>query len=115
MLPTLHWHLAHWHLTISLYHALLALAVVVGLAIAVRRAAEPDAALIAAPLVLVAGMAAAEWWHLALHAAPGLSSMGGVAGALAATAVVARPLGLSRRALLDAIAPAALVGFAIGR
>jgi prolipoprotein diacylglyceryltransferase len=115
MLPTIHWHLAHWHLAISLYDALLALAVVVGLAIAVRRAAQPDAVLVAAPLVLVVGMAAAESWHLALHAAPGLSSMGGVAGALAAIAVVARPLRLSPRALLDAIAPAALAGFAIGR
>jgi phosphatidylglycerol:prolipoprotein diacylglycerol transferase len=63
----------------------------------------------------VAGLAASVWWHVALHAAPGLSSMGGVAGALAAIAVVAPPLGLPRRALLDAIAPAALVGFAIGR
>jgi prolipoprotein diacylglyceryltransferase len=115
MQPTIHWHLAHWHLAISLYDTMLALAVVVALAIAVRRSAQPDAALLAAPLALVAGMAAAEWWHLALHAAPGLSSMGGVAGALGAIAVVAPLLGLSRRALLDAIAPAALVGFAIGR
>jgi prolipoprotein diacylglyceryltransferase len=115
MLPTIHWHLAHWHLAISLYDAMLAVAVVVGLAIAVRRATQPDATLIAAPLVLIAGMATAEWWHVALHAAPGLSSMGGVAGALVAIAAVAPLLGSSRRGLLDAIAPAALVGFAIGR
>ena len=115
MLPTIHWHLAHWHVALSLYDAMLAVAVVVGLAIAVRRAARPDAVLIAAPLVLVVGLAASIWWHVALHAAPGLSSMGGVAGALGAIVLTAHPLGISRRALLDAIAPAALVGFAIGR
>jgi phosphatidylglycerol:prolipoprotein diacylglycerol transferase len=115
MLPTIHWHLAHWHLAISLYDAMLAVAVVVGLAIAVHRAVQPDAVLIAAPLVLVVGLAASVWWHVVLHAAPGLSSMGGVAGALATIVVVAGPLGLTRRALLDAIAPAALVGFALGR
>jgi prolipoprotein diacylglyceryltransferase len=115
MLPTIHWHLAHWHLAISLYHAMLALAVVVALAIAVRRSTQPDAVLIVAPLALVAAMAAAEWWHVALHAAPGLSSMGGVAGALVTIAVVAPLVGRSRRELLDAMAPAALVGFAIGR
>jgi len=115
MLPTLHLHLEHWHVAVSLYVVALGLGVVVGLAIAVRRAARPDAVLVAAPIVALAGMAVAERWHVALHASPGLSSMGGIAGALLAAVVVAHPLGLTRRELLDAIAPGALVGFAIGR
>jgi prolipoprotein diacylglyceryltransferase len=115
MLPTLHLHVAHWHVAVSLYLVALALGIATGLAVAVRRATRRDAVLVAAPIVALAGMAAAEHWHVALHASPGLSSMGGVSGGLVAVVLVARPLGLTRRALLDAVAPGALTGFAIGR
>jgi phosphatidylglycerol:prolipoprotein diacylglycerol transferase len=115
MLPTLHLHVADRHVAVSLYMVALALGIGVGLVVAARRAARPDAVLVAAPIVALAGMLVAEHWHVALHASPGLSSMGGVAGGLVAAVVVARPLGLGPRALLDAIAPGALAGFAIGR
>jgi prolipoprotein diacylglyceryltransferase len=62
-------------------------------------------------MVLVAGWRGG-WWHLALHSAPGLSSM---AGRGFRRSPSSRRRSISRRALCDAIAPAALVGFAIGR
>ena len=115
MLPTLHLHVANWHVALSLYMVALALGIVAGLVVAVRRSSQREAVLVAAPIITLAGLLAAEHWHVALHASPGLSSMGGVAGGLVAVVVVARPLGLTRRALLDAVAPGALTGFAIGR
>lgn len=115
MLPTLHLELAHWHVAVSLYAVALAIAVLAGIAVAVRRGARPDAIAIAAPLVVVAGMTSAEAWHLRVHASPGLSSMGGIAGGLVAAAVVSRTIGIANRDLLDALLPGVLVGFAIGR
>jgi phosphatidylglycerol:prolipoprotein diacylglycerol transferase len=115
MLPTAHLTLLHWHYIVSLYDVMLALGVSIGILLAVRRASEPDVVMVVATLAAVAGVAAADGWHRALHASPGLSSMGGIAGALVAIAVAARVARVPARHLLDAMAPGALAGFAIGR
>jgi prolipoprotein diacylglyceryltransferase len=115
MMAELHGMVGGWHLVVSLYAVAIAAGVGTGIAIAVTRTRERAAMLVVAPLAVVAGMLAAEGWHRVCHGSPGLSSMGGIAGGVLAIALASRALGLRRLEVLDALAPGALVGFAIGR
>lgn len=115
MWPVEHLRLGAWHLAVSPYDLAILLGVVTGLAIAVRRAREPETMLVVASLAVLAGVPASHLWHQVVHGTPGLSSMGGVAGGLVAIVGAARVMRVPVREVLDALAPAALVGFAIGR
>jgi phosphatidylglycerol:prolipoprotein diacylglycerol transferase len=115
MWPVEHLRLGTWHVTVSLYDVAILLGILTGLAIAVRRARRPETMLVVASLAVLAGVPASHLWHQTIHGSPGLSSMGGIGGGLVAIAVAARVLGVSLRETLDAIAPGALAGFAVGR
>lgn len=115
MLPELHWTIGRCHLVVSLYAVAIAAGVGAGLAVAVWRSRAREAMLVVAPLAVLAGVVAAEAWHRACHGSPGLSSMGGIAGGLVAIALASRALGSPVLETLDALAPGALLGFAIGR
>jgi phosphatidylglycerol:prolipoprotein diacylglycerol transferase len=115
MLPVLHARLGHLHLAVSLYAVCVALGVAAGFVVALRRAKEPDAVLVVGSIAVVVGMLGAEAWHRVAHAGPGLSSMGGIAAALIAVVLASKTLRTDLRTTLDALAPGALLGFAIGR
>ena len=115
MLPVVHAQLGHWHLVVSLYGVAIALGVGLGLVVAVGRARDCAAVLVVAPIAVVAGVVASELWHRVCHGSPGLSSMGGIAGGLIAIALVSRLLRVPALEMQDALAPGALVGFAVGR
>ena len=115
MLPALHVRLGHVHVVLSTYGLSIAIGVVAGLVLAVHRARRPDVVLVAASLAVVAGVLASSVWHRLAHGSAGLSSMGGVAGGLAAVVIVARVLGAPPLEILDAFAPGAVLGFGIGR
>jgi phosphatidylglycerol:prolipoprotein diacylglycerol transferase len=115
MSPTAHLRLGHWHLVCSTYGLAIALGVAIGLLLAVRRARRPETVLVVASITVVGGFLASAAWHTMLHGSRGLSSMGGIAGGLATIAVAARLFRTPARELLDALAPGALAGFAIGR
>jgi phosphatidylglycerol:prolipoprotein diacylglycerol transferase len=115
MLPVLHARLGHLHLTVSLYAACVALGVAAGFVVAVRRARQPDAVLIVGSIAVVAGMLGGEAWHRMVHGGPGLSSMGGIAAALIAVMVASKGLRTEGLTVLDALAPGAVLGFAVGR
>jgi prolipoprotein diacylglyceryltransferase len=115
MLPALVWRVGDLHVTLSLYATALATGVAVGLLVALRCARRPEAVLVLAPLAVGAGTGGAAAWHAVVHATPGLSSMGGIAAGLATLAVGCRVARVSLLEVLDAIAPGAITGFAIGR
>jgi phosphatidylglycerol:prolipoprotein diacylglycerol transferase len=119
MLRELHLAWGDVHLVVSTHGIAVLVGVVAGAAVALRRAPDRDAAIL---LVAVAGPAAllgAAALHRLVHGAGsgpgGLSSMGGVAGLLLAATAVARATRTSLAALLDALAPGALLALAIGR
>lgn len=115
MMAELHGVVAGRHLVVSLYAVAIALGVGAGLVIAVARARERAAMLVVAPLAVVAGVFGADTWHRVCHGSPGLSSMGGIAGGLLAIVITSRAQCLPTLEVLDALAPGALVGFAVGR
>jgi phosphatidylglycerol:prolipoprotein diacylglycerol transferase len=115
MLPELAWRVGSSHVTLSCYATALATGVAAGLVVAVRTARRRDAVLVLAPIGVAAGTAGAAAWHAAIHATPGLSSMGGIVAGVAAIAVGCRLLRVAFVDVLDAIVPGAIAGFGIGR
>jgi phosphatidylglycerol:prolipoprotein diacylglycerol transferase len=115
MLPALHARVGHLHLVMSTYALCIAVGVAAGAILAVRRARAPDVVLLAASLGVVGGILGAEAWHRLAHGSAGLSSMGGIAGGLAAIVAVAWGLGARPLEVLDALAPGGVLGFGIGR
>src|SRR5262245_35385957 len=115
MLPRLDATIGDTHVVVSLYGIAVLVAVATGIAVSARRARRPDVVLVAAPLVAAASLTGAAAFHRVVHGAPGLGSIGGVAAGLAAIAFAGRLAGVGVTPLLDAFAPGALAGLAIGR
>ncbi len=121
MLPEVRFVVGGWQVVVALHGIGILVGVVAGAALAVRRAHEPVAALLAVAVVAVAALAGAHALYRALHGGPGgpwsggLASTGGVAAGLAAAWVVARLTRRSVAEVLDVIAPAGLLALAIGR
>src|SRR3989442_5354266 len=87
-----------------------------GAALMARRAQQPELALTVAAVVAVSALGGARLLFHVLHGpGSGLASMGGIAAGLGAAWAVARLTGLRLSAVLDAVAPAALLGLGIGR
>jgi phosphatidylglycerol:prolipoprotein diacylglycerol transferase len=66
-------------------------------------------------IAVAAGMLGAAAFHRVVHGGPGLSSMGGIAAALIAVRLASKKLHVDPLTALDALAPGAVLGFAIGR
>jgi phosphatidylglycerol:prolipoprotein diacylglycerol transferase len=115
MLPALHVRLGHVHVVLSTYALCIAIGVAAGLVLALYRSRRSDVVLVAASLVVAAGVIGAELWHSLAHGSAGLSSMGGIMAGLATIVVVARALGASPLELLDDLAPGGVLGFGVGR
>jgi phosphatidylglycerol:prolipoprotein diacylglycerol transferase len=115
MLPALRTAFGDVHVTVSLYGVAMLAAVATGMLVALRRARHPEVVLVTAPLVVVASALGAAALYRALDGGSGFASMGGVGAGLAVIVVAGRASGVGATALLDALAPGALVGFGIGR
>jgi prolipoprotein diacylglyceryltransferase len=117
MAPVLAFVVGGWRISVSAHGLFVALAVVAGVALAVRRARQPSVVLAWAPALVMAALAGAELLYRALHGGEGggLSSIGGIAGVCAAALVASR--GSPRRFadLADALAPAGIAALGIGR
>jgi prolipoprotein diacylglyceryltransferase len=120
MAPAIRFVMGGWYVVLSTHALMVAVAVVVGALVAVRRARDPVVALVWAPVVASAALGGGRVLYVATHGgaivgATGLSSMGGVAAVVMVLGVAA---GGSRRRfadLADAFAPAGVVALGIGR
>jgi prolipoprotein diacylglyceryltransferase len=120
VLPVLHLAVGPWHVVVSTYALALLAAFVAGACVLRARCppAPPPPALVAGAITL--GVAAgARGIAAVLHGARGgdggFSSAGALLGGVAAALIVAGAVGVPRARLLDAVAPAGLVAFGIGR
>ena len=117
MMPVIAFVVRGWRVSVSAHGLLVALAVCVGLLLAVRQARQPAVVLAWAPALVAAALGGAEALYRALHGGEGggLSSMGGVA-AVAVVALVASRGSPRRFAdLADTVAPAGIAALGIGR
>jgi len=121
MLPVVHLAILGRHVTLATHALAVLVATIVGTLVAVRRARDPEVVLAGAPAVALAALGGAHALFRTLHGAGafawtgGLSSMGGVVAVPLAIAALARTTRTPMARLLDAYAPGALVGLAIGR
>ena len=121
MLPVLRFVVGGTQVSIALHALAVAAGIVLGAAVAVRRARDPALVLAAVAVVAVAALAGAHALFVVLHGdrgvpeTGGLVSVGGIAAGIAAAWVSARLAGRPSGELLDAIAPAGLVALGIGR
>jgi phosphatidylglycerol---prolipoprotein diacylglyceryl transferase len=121
MAPAIRFFVGGWFVVVSTHALMVAVAVVVGTAVAVRRARDVEGAMVCAPPVAGAALVGSRLLYVAVHGgsftgeAGGLSSMGGVVAVVAVLGVAAR--GSVRRFadLMDVFAPAGIVALAIGR
>lgn len=121
MWPALHVHVGDTHAVVSTHPLIACLAVLIGVGVAVRRAARPDLVAAVALLVVVAtlGGSRALFWLLRGGdpdpLGSGLASMGGLAAALVAIVAASRVARVSAASLLDAFAPAGVLALGVGR
>jgi phosphatidylglycerol:prolipoprotein diacylglycerol transferase len=117
MLPELRFVVGATQVVVSLHAVAIALGVAAGAWVAARREREPVFALGAAAAVAVAALLGSHALFVLLHGrgGGGLASTGGIAAGLATAWAVARFARRPAHELLDALAPAGLVGLAIGR
>ena len=120
MAPAVRFFVGGWCVVVSTHALMVVVAVIVGTAVAVRRAREPGEVLVWAPLVVGAALVGSRLLYVAVHGGSivgegGLSSVGGVAAIVVVLAVAAH--GCARRFadLADAFAPAGVMALAIGR
>jgi phosphatidylglycerol:prolipoprotein diacylglycerol transferase len=121
MAPAIRFFVGGWCVVVSTHAVMVVVAVVVGAAVAVRRACDVQRVMMWAPVVAGAALAGSRLLYDAVHGgslvgqAGGLSSMGGVAAIVVVLAVAAH--GRARRFadLADAFAPAGVVALGIGR
>src|SRR5262245_32560999 len=120
MAPAVRFFVGGWFVVVSTHAVMVVVAVIVGTAVAVRRAREPGEVLLWAPLVVGAALAGSRLLYVAVHGGSlvgegGLSSMGGVAAVVVVLAVAARGCAGRFAGLAGAFAPAGIVALAIGR
>lgn len=121
MAPVMRFVVAGWHVAVSMHALCVVLAVLAAALVAVRRARAPGVVLAWLPVLVAATLAGSHALYWGTHGgalAPvsgGMASMGGVAALAVALCAAARGSGRRFADLADAIAPAALVGLAIGR
>jgi len=121
MAPAVRFFVGGLVVVVSTHAVMVVVAVVVGAAVAVRRARDVGTVMVWAPVVVGAALMGSRLLYVAVHGgslvgqAGGLSSMGGVAAIVVVLAVAAQ--GSARRFadLADAFAPAGMVALGIGR
>lgn len=115
VLPVVHVAVGSWHVVVSTYALALLGALAAGTA-ALRARCPWSPALVGGAVTLGAA-AGARGITVVLHGAGdgGFSSTGALVGGLAAALAVARAVGVPRLRLLDAVVPAGLVAFGVGR
>lgn len=120
MLPALVFTLGSTRVVLSTHPLMLALALLAGVLVFVRRAPDPGWGLRAAAGVAMLSVLGARGLHGALHdesatIGGGLSSVGGIASGLLGVMLAARLGSLPVAVGLDVLAPAGLLGLGLGR
>jgi len=116
MLRELHLFVLGHHVTLSTHALMIALAFGVGTLVMVCRASDRGVALLLSAALATGALLGSRALYRALHGAgTGLSSMGGIAAAVAVAMIGARVAGRRLAEILDWTAPAGLLALAVGR